>query len=111
MTIHFLRGDVLTPKGLLADHVLEVSAGRIARIVPASESRKLIAKHSAQHLKSGMLVPGFLDLQVNPVGNCDLAKGGMDAIPLLAKRLARTGCTGFLCHLRVVSAGLGKLKM
>lgn len=86
MTSLFLRGDVLAPKGLLTDHVLEIARGRIVRMVPANGFR---FARRAQRLSGGMLVPGFIDLQVNPVGS-------RQDMPALAAQMARGGCTGFL---------------
>ena len=91
-----LRGNILTPQGLLRDHVLEISSGRIARIVPAAQFH---SKKPVTRLSKGMLVPGFIDLQVNGVGACDLAAGGPEAAHRLAMRLAREGCTSFLAAL------------
>ncbi len=91
-----LAGDILTPQGILHDHVLEIFSGRIARIIPV---RQLHHKSPVTRLSKGVLVPGFIDLQVNGVGDCDLAVHGDAAVGRLAKHLARNGCTGFLAAL------------
>ncbi len=74
-------------QGVLKDHVMEIAHGRIVCIVPAAGFGS--GTH-VEHLVSGIVVPGFIDLQVNPIG-IDFA--------LLSKKLAQEGCTGFLAAL------------
>ena len=108
----FLRGNILTPAGIQADHLVEVSAGRIVKIFPA---RGRVSSDQALNYGGGLIVPGFIDLHVNPVGDCDLANSAADAVDRLASRLARGGCTGFLaalitCDFKTLYRQLGRAK-
>ncbi len=80
----------------MRDHVVEIISGRIERIIPAKQIHR---NSPITHLSKGFLAPGFIDLQVNGVGDCDLALQGEAAVGRLAKNLARDGCTGFLAAL------------
>ncbi len=95
MNSFYLRGDVLTPGGLRSDHVMEVSGKRLGKIYPAADFKPPVAPIAL----NGTLLPGFIDLQVNPVASWDLVAGGERALQGLAKGLAKQGCTGFLAAL------------
>ncbi len=88
----FLQGNFLTPQGLLRAHVMEIRQGRIHRIFAARRIAHSIPVQKCQH---GVIVPGFIDLQVNPVGDCDFSVHGSNGAIKLAKRLAQGGCTGY----------------
>ena len=90
----------------MVDHLLEVAQRRIVRLCPAKGCRP---KGPVQSLGHGMLLPGFIDLQVNPVGAFDILTKGPNALPMLAARLAKSGCTGFL--LALITDDLCKLEM
>jgi N-acetylglucosamine-6-phosphate deacetylase len=80
-----LRGSVVGPSGGLREACVVVEAGLIAAVelgAGAGDGGTLI-------------VPGFVDLQVNGFGGYD-AGDGPDAIRAISELLPRTGVTGFL---------------
>ena len=66
MTLAFRNGRVLLDEGFVEGLVVLVQGGRIQAIVPATDARLRDAK--AVDLGGRMLVPGFVDTQVNGGG-------------------------------------------
>ena len=84
MSREVLRGSVLGPSGGLRCATVVVEAGRIAEVE--------VGGHGDG---DAIIVPGFIDLQVNGFGGRD-AREGPDAIAAISRALPRTGVTGFL---------------
>ena len=77
--------------GVLAPGYLAVSGGRIAE---AGEGPP--PAHPDLDLRTGVLVPGLVDLQVNGYYGVDLADCDPEGWALVARRLPETGTTAFL---------------
>jgi len=84
VTREVLTGSVLGPNGGLRCASVVIEAGRIASVElgGAADGEEVI-------------VPGFVDLQVNGFGGHD-AREGPEAIRAISEALPRTGVTGFL---------------
>ncbi len=83
---------VLTPDGVLEPGTVALAGGRIEAVGPGRPPRG--PGHRA--LRSGALVPGLVDLQVNGGFGVDLNRDGAEAWAELAARLPATGVTAFL---------------
>jgi len=79
-----LRGSVVMPSGGLREARVTVDGGRIAAVELGGPGDR-----------DAIIVPGFVDLQVNGFGGHDL-RDGPAAIAAVAELLPRTGVTGFL---------------
>jgi len=77
--------------GVLAPGYLAVSGGRIAEAGEGPPSA-----HPDLDLRTGVLVPGLVDLQVNGYYGVDLADCDPEGWALVARRLPETGTTAFL---------------
>ena len=98
-----LRGRVLTPARDLAEASVRVEEGRVkwirrGRLDPAGA--ELIDQPGL------VIVPGFVDLQVNGFAGHD-AMGGVDSIKAIAAALPSSGVTAFLPT--AITAGLERL--
>lgn len=88
------HADVITPGGRLPDRAVLVANGRIAAIMPAAEAPSPL---SGEVVDAGgqLLVPGFIDLQVNGAFGKDFTANPA-AIWDVAAGYARYGVTAFL---------------
>jgi N-acetylglucosamine-6-phosphate deacetylase len=78
---------------ILHDGALRVENGRIAWVGPA---RDLVGRADRTVEHDGLVVPGFLDLQVNGCGGHDVMAGSAETVARIASALAHNGTTGFL---------------
>lgn len=87
--MHVLWAErVLTPQGVLADVSLTLEAGRIVAVEPGRRG---------EPAGSGLLAPGFIDLQVNGGGGALFNDNpGVAAIETIATAHRRFGTTGLL---------------
>ncbi|HYD73989.1 MAG TPA: N-acetylglucosamine-6-phosphate deacetylase [Candidatus Binatia bacterium] len=89
-----INGRVLTPEGLKNDLAVVVADGRIADICPTASVPDSEAK---EDLARAILVPGFIDTQVNGGGGVLFNDDpSVDAIAAIGAAHARFGTTGFL---------------
>ncbi|MEW6389714.1 MAG: N-acetylglucosamine-6-phosphate deacetylase, partial [Pseudomonadota bacterium] len=65
MPVAFINGRVLTPAGLIDGQAVLVEDGKVAAVVPMAE---VPAGAERQDLAGGLLVPGYIDTQVNGGG-------------------------------------------
>ena len=65
MPVALVNGRVLTPAGVVDDHAVLVEGGKVAAVVPMVEVPAAAERHD---LAGGLLVPGFIDTQVNGGG-------------------------------------------
>ncbi len=65
MPVALINGRVLTPAGVVADHAVLVEGGKVAAVVPMAE---VPVGAERQDLAGGLLVPGYIDTQVNGGG-------------------------------------------
>src|SRR5580658_9798363 len=99
MTQALVNGRIFGPQGLLAQHAVLFAAGRIIDIVREDDARVRAADaHGQLHdLHAALLLPGFIDLQVNGGGgvlfNDEPTVAGIRAI---GDAHRRHGTTGFL---------------
>lgn len=89
-----VNGRVLTEQGLVADHAVLVSGGRVLAIVKSDRASDAGRVHD---LRGRLLVPGFIDCQVNGGGG---ALFNDDPSVATLRRIGRAhrafGTTGFL---------------
>lgn len=86
-----LVGETLTPTGVIRAAVV-IQDGKIADLVRDPRSGDLPEEYRAF---SGLLCPGFIDLQINGAFGADVGPDPA-AIETLVRRLPETGVTGFL---------------
>ena len=95
MTLALTNARVLTPQGWRDDVTVLLDGARILDLVPSSDAR--VQKAERQDLHGGMLLPGFIDTQVNGGGgvlfNDTPTAQGIHAIGAAHRRF---GTTGFL---------------
>ena len=86
--------DILTPEGIVRDHALLHDAGRIESIVPKAD---LGAGVEVIELDGGVLIPGFVDLQVNGGGGLMFNNApDVETLRRMAEAHARIGATSIL---------------
>jgi N-acetylglucosamine-6-phosphate deacetylase len=95
MSTALLNGRVLQPEGFVRDTCVLIEQGRIAAVLPANDARVRAA--APYDLGGGLLLPGFIDVQVNGGGgvlfNDDPTVAAIRAIGAAHRRF---GTTGFL---------------
>jgi N-acetylglucosamine-6-phosphate deacetylase len=80
---------VVTPRNTLAPAEVRVEEGRIVSVGPPGRSS------SATIELPGVVIPGFIDLQVNGLGRHDVLAASRDAIRGIAKQLPMHGVTAW----------------
>jgi len=95
MPVALVNGRVLANGGILDDRAVLLDGPRIVDVVPAADPR---CKSAARHdLDGQLLLPGFLDTQVNGGGGVLFnAEPTVDAIRAIGEAHRRFGTTGFL---------------
>jgi N-acetylglucosamine-6-phosphate deacetylase len=94
MDVALVNGRVMTDQGLEEGLAVRLSGGRIAAVGPAAEIA--VGAH-ARDLQGGLLLPGFIDIQVNGGGGA-LFNDAPTArtIEAIGRAHRRFGTTGFL---------------
>jgi N-acetylglucosamine-6-phosphate deacetylase len=89
-----LNGRVLTDAGLEEGLAVRLSGGRIAAVGPAAE---IAGDAQPRDLAGGLLLPGFIDLQVNGGGGVLFNDApSADSIAAIGEAHRRFGTTGFM---------------
>ena len=91
----FTNGRVLTASGFVEGRSVLVEGGRISRLVPADDPA---CRNATQvDLRGGLLLPGFIDTQVNGGGGVLFnSEPTLEAIREIGRAHRRFGTTGFL---------------
>src|SRR5579862_9293198 len=90
-----IHGRIATEDGLLDDHALLIEDGRITDIVREDDPRLRAAQ--TYDLNGRMLLPGFIDTQVNGGGGVLFNDAPtLDTIRRMAAAHAKFGTAGFL---------------
>ncbi len=88
------NGRVMTDRGAIEDRTVLVEAGRIAALVAPDDVPKGAARHD---LKRHLLLPGFIDTQVNGGGGVLFGDApSVATLQQIAQAHRRFGTTGFL---------------
>lgn len=99
-------GRVMTPAGLKDDLAVEIADGRIAALTPTRMLPSGLARHD---LGGGLLLPGFIDTQVNGGGDALFNDAPTaETIARIGAAHRRFGTTGFLPTL--ISDDLGQVE-
>jgi N-acetylglucosamine-6-phosphate deacetylase len=113
MDVALVNGRVMTDTGLAEGLAVRLSGDRIAAVGPAAE----VATDAQVHdLRGGLLLPGFIDIQVNGGGGVLFNDAPcVDAIAAIGRAHRRFGTTGFLPtlisdDLEVVAAGIAAVR-
>lgn len=95
MPVALVNGRILTDDGIVGGRAVLLEAGRIAGVVAESEARSpAFARHD---LGGGLLLPGFIDTQVNGGGGVLFNdEPTVEAIREIGRAHRRFGTTGFL---------------
>jgi N-acetylglucosamine-6-phosphate deacetylase len=94
MDLALVNGRVLTDGGLEDGLAVRLSQGRIAAVGPAPE---VAAGADVRDLGGGLLLPGFIDVQVNGGGGSLFnADPSAETIAAIGRAHRRFGTTGFL---------------
>ncbi|HEY7977549.1 MAG TPA: N-acetylglucosamine-6-phosphate deacetylase [Rhizomicrobium sp.] len=94
MTTALINGRVLTDRGVVERHTVLIENGRIKAITAPEDAPKDAAVHD---LEGGLLLPGFIDTQVNGGGGVLFGDTPtVNALVQIAAAHARFGTTGFL---------------
>jgi N-acetylglucosamine-6-phosphate deacetylase len=94
MDLALVNGRVMTDQGLREGLGVRVADGRIAAIGPADE---VAAGAATQDLQGGLLLPGFIDVQVNGGGGVLFNDApSAESIAAIGAAHRRFGTTGFL---------------
>ncbi len=95
MAVALVNARVLADDGFLDDHAVLLEGERIVDVVPAADPRcRGVERHD---LGGHLLLPGFLDTQVNGGGGVLFnAEPTVDAIRAIGEAHRRFGTTGFL---------------
>jgi N-acetylglucosamine-6-phosphate deacetylase len=95
MSLALLNGRVLRAKRFLDGRCVLISDGRIEAIVPASDRR--VRRAERRDLGGGLLLPGFIDSQVNGGGGVLFNDApSVESIRAIGRAHRRFGTTGFL---------------
>lgn len=95
MTVALVNGRVLDDNGLIGDRCVLLERGRIVDVVAESDPRCRSARR--HDLKGRMLLPGFIDLQVNGGGGVLFNDApSIESIRAIGAAHRRFGTTGFL---------------
>ena len=90
-----INGRVLCDEGLVPDRVVLIDADRILAVVAPDDPRCALATH--RDLKGGLLLPGFIDTQVNGGGGALFNDDpSVTTIRTMAVAHRRFGTTSFL---------------
>jgi N-acetylglucosamine-6-phosphate deacetylase len=93
--IALTNGRVLTPQGWRDDLVVLLGDGQIVDLMDASDTR--LQGVSTQDLRGAMLLPGFIDVQVNGGGGVLFNEAPtVDAMRQIGAAHRKYGTTGFL---------------
>lgn len=104
MITALVNGRVLTDRGIVEGHAVLVEEGRIRAVVPEREA----SASSREDLAGGLLLPGFVDVQVNGGGGALFNNSpSVEAIRTIARAHRRFGTTGFLPT--IISADLREI--
>jgi N-acetylglucosamine-6-phosphate deacetylase len=96
MLTSYVNGRVLTDSGFVDDSAVLVEGGRIIALLPASD-RRIVSAERRVDLGGDMLVPGFIDTQVNGGGGVLFnEQPTVEAIRAIGAAHRRFGTTGFL---------------
>jgi N-acetylglucosamine-6-phosphate deacetylase len=95
MSVALVNGQVLGEQGFISGQAVLLEKGRISAIVPSSDP---LCRAAEQHdLKGQMLLPGFIDTQVNGGGGVLFNdKPDIETIRQIGRAHRRFGTTGFL---------------
>lgn len=85
-----LRGRVVTDHEVLAQGTVLIEGGQVADV-----SREPLVAHEVHEYPDHLLLPGFVDLQINGAFGIDIATEPR-RVPELSKKLVATGTTSFL---------------
>lgn len=95
MSIALLNGRVLRDAGFMEGLAVLIERGRIADVVPESDPRARTAAH--HDLKGHLLLPGFIDTQVNGGGGVLFNdRPSVETVAAIGRAHRRFGTTGFL---------------
>ncbi len=95
MPTALIHARVLTPQGWRDDVAVLLDAGRIVDLPPLADPR--VAQATVRDLGGAMLVPGFIDVQVNGGGGVLFnAAPDVDGLRAIATAHRRFGTTGLL---------------
>ena len=90
-------GDAYTPDGLTHDAAVLVEDGNIAFVGPRTQVPPIASVDSEIDARGGVVAAGFIDLQINGAGGRFLTEEPtVDAVLVMARTVARYGCTAFL---------------
>jgi N-acetylglucosamine-6-phosphate deacetylase len=93
-----VNGRILTEAGVVEDKCVVIENGRIAAIAPLADAPALAPTSAPRHdLAGGLLVPGFIDTQVNGGGGVLFNDSPtVEAIAAIGAAHRPFGTTGFL---------------
>jgi N-acetylglucosamine-6-phosphate deacetylase len=95
MTVAFINARVLTVDGWREDLAVLVEGSRIADLLPPSDPR--VCKATQRDLHGAMLLPGFIDVQVNGGGGVLFNEAPtVQTLRTMGAAHRRFGTTGFL---------------
>jgi N-acetylglucosamine-6-phosphate deacetylase len=95
MSVALINGRVLQPSGFVEGLAVLVDGTRITDVIPVSEPRVRQVEHRDLH--GQLLLPGFIDTQVNGGGGVLFNDNpGVESIRAIGRAHRRFGTTGFL---------------
>ena len=83
-----LSGPTMLPGGSIVESTIQISAGAIVHVTAGGDPK-------ADILTDGVILPGFIDLQVNGAYGYDFTTDGT-SVAAVARLLPATGVTAFL---------------
>ena len=86
-----INGRIITPKGIIDDHMLVVDEGKIKEIATVKPEGVEIIDAMGQYVS-----PGFVDVHIHGSMGVDVMDGEETAIGLIASGIAKNGTTSFL---------------